>query len=201
MAREAQDPLHRGTGARAPATAAPATLAKAFVQQMSTATLADGLIPGAAWKRGAGYLLDLLALWALIGLLSGGRIVTWAWSWGMLATRDFHFVLAAWVVLIGAHYLYFVWTGRWLGRSLGQRLFGLAVIRPDASPLQHEAWGQRSSRKLRYLVPVLGPLWFGGRDLWLVERSAHHRSSLDAAAGTVVVESSSLPPSTRALLR
>ena len=164
-------------------------------------TLGDGMVIGRALHRGAAYAMDLITVLFVVNLLSGFKLVLWAWSFSLLLTWQFHYVLASWGVIVAAHYLYFAWTGGWLGRSLGQRMFGLAVSRPDGALLDSVAWRQRSWRKCRYVVPLIGLLGWGLLDTLRAARGAHHRTGLDVSTDTVVVVAASLPPDSRTLLR
>ena len=87
-----------------------------------------------------------------------------------------------------------------MGRSLGQRWFGLAVVREDGEPLQRSDCGRRSISKLRYLIPLLN-LYFLYVDGRYIRTRHTHQSSIDLACASIVVVANSLPPAKRIHLR
>ena len=107
----------------------------------------------------------------------------------------------AWIGFVGINGAYFQLTGIWLGRSLGQRWFGLAVTNADATPMSSPRWGPRSWWKILYAAPIVGPLFFGLGDLWRIHNDESHQSLPDRMLGTIVVHMNSLPAATRRFLR
>jgi hypothetical protein len=162
--------------------------------------LPAGIVLGSSWKRVAAFLLDQMLIMALLGLLTRGGILL-AWDLSLLASEYWWVLLLDWVLIFCAHWLYHKYTCRWLGRSLAQRLFGLAIVSSDATLLDRSLWGRRSAGKLRYLIPLLGQLWFAPRDILLIHRRHTHQSSLDLAVGSAVVVADSLPRESRLALK
>ena len=161
----------------------------------------EGVLLAPAWKRCAAYILDVLVINFLAGIMSKGRLLMVAWNLGTLTSPLFWAVLLSWAVILSLHWLYFKYTGLWMGRSLGQRWFHIALVHHDATPLGNSHWGRRSFAKLRYAIPVIGQFWWGLRDLLRIRNHQQHRSSIDEKHNTAAAIDWSLPPATRALLR
>jgi hypothetical protein len=122
-----------------------------------------------------------------------------------LLTEGFRYsagFLVSWSVFFIAHYLYFKYTGRAFGRSFAQRGFRIAIVHDNGTLLEQHHWGPRAFGKLFYLLPILGVLWFGLRDV-LRGRSkeGEYRTSLDVKNHTVAAVDWSLPSETRLRLR
>ena len=110
--------------------------------------------------------------------------------------------LWSWILFFGAFWLYWKYTGRAYGRSLGQRAFRIALVHDDGTLLPEDHWGPRAAAKLRYLIPFIGWFWFGARDLWKARSSgAEYRTGVDRAHHTVAAVDWSLPSETRHGLR
>ena len=68
--------------------------------------------------------------------------------------------------------------------------------------LEGHHWGPRAVGKLVYLLPVVGVLWFGLRDVLRGRsKNAEYRTSLDVKNHTVAAVDWSLPSETRLRLR
>ena len=105
-------------------------------------------------------------------------------------------------LFFGAFWLYWKYTGRAYGRSLGQRAFRIALVHDDGTLLPEDHWGPRAAAKLRYLIPFVGWFWFGARDLWKARSAgAEYRTGVDRAHHTVAAVDWSLPSETRLGLR
>ena len=66
---------------------------------------------------------------------------------------------------------------------------------------QHH-WGPRAAGKLIYLLPLIGPLWFGLRDAFNARsKDAEYRTAIDKKHHTVAAVDWSLPVETRTKLR
>jgi hypothetical protein len=81
-------------------------------------------------------------------------------------------------------------------RSLGQRMFGLAVVCDDGSGVTGEMWDRRSLRKLIYLLPIVN-LYFGAYEMARISQRHTHQSNIDLEIGTIVAHADSLPPASR----
>ena len=159
----------------------------------------EGTILAPLWKRIFAYILDTAMIMGILVLATGSWVAT-AWSVGLLLSSQWYFVLINWVLILSSNYLYHKYTVHGMGRSLGQRWFGLAVVREDGEPLQRMDCGRRSISKLRYLVPGLNLifLFIDGRH---IRRRHTHQSSIDLACASIVVVANSLPPAKRHSLR
>ena len=135
-----------------------------------------------------------------ISIHGKGPWIAYAWNLDALFSSEWAFVLVNWALILSFNYLYHKYTVHSMGRSLGQRWFGLAVVREDGEPLQRMDCGRRSISKLRYLVPGLNLifLFIDGRH---IRRRHTHQSSIDLACASIVVVANSLPPAKRHSLR
>lgn len=150
------------------------------------------------WKRAAAYLLDLFLLNAVLSIITAGRFSVMMWTWNGVDT--IHILLLHWVIFLTLHWLYFKYTGKSIGRSLGQRWFRIAIVHDDGTILGENHWGPRSFAKLRYAIPIIG--WFIGiADLLKYHKSEDHRTRIDLSNHTVSAVDWSLPQMTRERLR
>jgi len=159
----------------------------------------EGTILAPLWKRISAFILDTTVVMGVL-LIATGSWIAYAWTLGALISAEWYFVLINWALIFGTNYLYHKYTVHSMGRSLGQRWFGLAVVREDGEPLQRSDCGRRSVSKLRYLIPLLNLLFLfiDGRHI----RQRHtHQSSIDLACASIVVIANSLPPAKRHGLR
>jgi uncharacterized RDD family membrane protein YckC len=159
----------------------------------------EGTILAPLWKRIFAYILDTSVIMGVLLLATGSWVAT-AWSVGLLLSSQWYFVLINWILILSSNYLYHKYTVSGMGRSLGQRWFGLAVVREDGEPLQRIDCGRRSVSKLRYLIPGINLifLFIDGRH---IRRRHTHQSSIDLACASIVVVANSLPPAKRHSLR
>ena len=75
---------------------------------------------------------------------------------------------------------------RYTGRSLGQRAFRIAICYDTGTVLGQHHWGPRAAGKLIYLLPLIGPLWFGLRDAFNARsKDAEYRTAIDKKHHTV----------------
>ena len=140
------------------------TLAKQIVSsEQGHASLPDGVILASGVRRMAAFTADVVIVTTILMVATGGRLLD-AWNLTLWGSADFHFALAHALILMVAHWLYWRLTGLAYSRSLGQRLFGLAVIAEDGSALTSEMWDSRSMRKLVLLIPLLN-LYVGAYEL------------------------------------
>jgi hypothetical protein len=132
-------------------------------------------------------------------VVTGGRILN-AWNLTLWNSMDFHYALAHALVIMVAHWLYWRLTGLAYSRSLGQRLFNLAIVAEDGSELTSEMWDSRSFRKLVLLIPLLN-LYVGAYELARISQRHTHQSNVDLHVGSIVAHSDSLPPASRRHIR
>ena len=176
------------------------TLAKIAVQsEEGHWPVPEGTILAPLWKRISAYILDTTVVMGIL-IIATGYWISYAWSLEALLSAEWYFVLINWTLILSFNYLYHKYTVHGMGRSLGQRWFGLAVVREDGEPLQRMDCGKRSISKLRYLIPGLNLifLFIDGRH---IHRRHTHQSSIDLACASIVVIANSLPPAKRHSLR
>lgn len=188
-------------------TVHPPTPARALV----ASTVPDGMVLAPSWKRCAAYIVDVVAINAVLNLITGGSFVLFQYGFGLIvdAGRDdlgrgpagVTIIIALhWLIYLATHFLYFKYTGRSMGRSLGQRWFALAVVHDDGSPLNDVHWGPRARSKFRYVIPIVGVL-LGMLDAVTIHRGEDHRTGVDMRNHTIVALERTLPASTRHVLR
>ena len=176
------------------------TLAKIAVQaEAGHWPIPEGTILAPLWKRISAYMLDTIVVMGVL-LIATGSWIAYAWNLDALFSSEWEFVVVNWALILGSNYLYHKYTVHGMGRSLGQRWFGLAVVREDGEPLQRMDCGRRAISKLRYLIPGLNLifLFIDGRH---IRRRHTHQSSIDLACASIVVIANSLPPAKRHSLR
>ena len=174
----------------------PGTMAQAAV----AATAPEGMLIAPIWKRVVTLGLDGFLISIILWFFTQGMLFSYVFSISLLTTSQAPFVLGSWVVLLTFYWLYFKYTGRQYGRSLGQRAMRIAIVHDDGSLLGINHWGRRAAHKLRYIIPILGQAW----GLWDVYKTWRHetkRSPVDLANHTVAAVDWSLPVNTRNGLR
>jgi uncharacterized RDD family membrane protein YckC len=174
----------------------PGTMAQAAV----AATAPEGMLIAPIWKRVVALGLDGFLISIILWFFTQGMLFSYVFSISLLTTSQAPFVLGSWVVLLTFYWLYFKYTGRQYGRSLGQRAMRIAIVHDDGSLLGINHWGRRAAHKLRYIIPILGQAW----GLWDVYKTWRHetkRSPVDLANHTVAAVDWSLPVNTRNGLR
>ena len=132
-------------------------------------------------------------------IATGGNILS-AFRFGLLNTTQWWVVLVNWALIIAAAFLYHKYTIHGMGRSLGQRWFGLAVVREDGERLNREQCDKRSLMKLRYMIPLVNFVFFY-IDAKYIRTRHTHQSSIDLSCASIVVIANSLPPAKRYGLR
>ena len=176
------------------------TLAKQIVaSEGGHASLPDGVILASGVRRLAAFTADVVIVTTILMVATGGRLLD-AWSLTLWASSDFHFALAQALILMVAHWLYWRLTGLAYSRSLGQRLFGLAIVAEDGSALTSDMWDSRSFRKLLLLIPLLN-IYVGAYELARISQRHTHQSNVDLHVGSIVAHSDSLPPASRRHIR
>ena len=176
------------------------TLAKIAVQEQEGHwPVPEGTILAPLWKRISAYVLDSAVVMGVL-VIATGSWVAYAWNFGAILSSEWYFVVVNWLLIIQMNYLYHKYTVSSIGRSLGQRWFGLAVVREDGEPLHRSDCGRRAISKLRYLIPVVN-LYFLYKDGQFIRKRHTHQSSIDLACASIVVVANSLPPAKRSHLR
>lgn len=156
--------------------------------RVAEAPPADGLALGTRWSRLGAALIDLVIgigaylaatplVVAMLGLLSRNQLANGLWM--MAGSQALGFLL---FVLL---------HGWWLlrrGQTIGKRIVGLRILRPDGQPAS--GWrllGLRyGSGFLMMLVPLVGPL-YALVDVLLIF-GPQRRCLHDSIAGTIVVQ-------------
>ena len=112
------------------------TLAKVAVQSEGGHwPVPEGTILAPLWKRISAYMLDTVVVMGVL-IIATGSWIAYAWNLDALFSSEWAFVLVNWALILSFNYLYHKYTVHSMGRSLGQRWFGLAVVREDGEPLQ-----------------------------------------------------------------
>ena len=171
-------------------------------------SIPEGTILARVTTRAFAYIMDTIFVMGVLYLLTsilGGQAasIVQAYNLGLLLSggRGTALFIVNWFLIFGANYLYHKYTGIRFGRTLAQRWLGLAVVREDGSALTRLDWDKRALRKIRYVVPVIGLLWFGIRDSLLIQKRHTHQSSIDLTVGSIVVDGNSLSPTFRKHLK
>ena len=171
--------------AATPSSAPPATPSAAAVVAAGPAAPAPGTREARAGhyagivSRSASFVLD--AVFFTIGSLGTIFVIdaVWALLKGDTFTMDTTSLLPETVFLVGS-YVYF--AGAWwiFGRTLGEAIFGLRVVRGDGRRVKF------LRATVRFIFPTLGVGFFGLGFLWiLVDR--RRRTWGDIVARTVVI--------------
>ena len=189
----------------------PGTMAEDPVTIVKGGTLAQNIIGSApegmliapSWKRVLAFMLDVMLISIVLSffdpkLMTNLGNIEWLMQGGRYSVA----VMLSWFVFAAAFYLYFKYTGQTMGRSLAQRGFRIAIVHDNGTMLEHHHWGPRAVAKMVYLIPVLGPLWFGLRDTFSAgSTDAEYRTAVDRKHHTVAAVDWSLPSETRLRLR
>ena len=160
----------------------------------------EGTILASGVSRVAAFSVDVVIVTTILMVVTGWRIMD---AWNITLWKefpDFHFALAMAVILLTAHWLYWRLTGLRYSRSLGQRMFGLAVLAEDGSAMTNAMLDERAARKLIFLIPVLNVV-FGIIELRRISSRHTHQSNIDLHVGSIVVHADSLPPANRKHVR
>ena len=159
----------------------------------------EGTILASGVSRVAAFSVDVVIVTTILMVVTGWRMMD-AWNVKVWFSFDFHFALAMAVILLTAHWLYWRLTGLRYSRSLGQRMFGLAVLAEDGSAMTNAMLDERAARKLIFLIPVLNVV-FGIIELRRISSRHTHQSNIDLHVGSIVVHADSLPPANRKHVR
>lgn len=159
----------------------------------------EGTILASGVSRVAAFSVDVVIVTTILMVVTAWRIMD-AWNITLWSSPDFHFALAMAVILLTAHWLYWRLTGLRYSRSLGQRMFGLAVLAEDGSAMTSAMLDERAARKLVFLIPVLNVV-FGIIELRRISSRHTHQSNIDLHVGSIVAHADSLPPANRKHVR
>ena len=159
----------------------------------------EGTILASGVSRVAAFSVDVVIVTTILMVVTRWRIM-YAWNITLWFLPDFHFALAMAAILLTAHWLYWRLTGLRYSRSLGQRMFGLAVLAEDGSAMTSAMLDERAARKLIFLIPVLNVV-FGIIELRRISSRHTHQSNIDLHVGSIVVHADSLPPANRKHVR
>ena len=159
----------------------------------------EGTVLASGVSRVAAFSVDVVIVTTILMVATRWRIMD-AWNITLWSSPDFHFALAMAAILLTAHWLYWRLTGLRYSRSLGQRMFGLAVLAEDGSAMTNAMLDERAARKLVFLIPVLNVV-FGIIELRRISSRHTHQSNIDLHVGSIVVHADSLPPANRKHVR
>ena len=176
----------------------PGTMAQAAI----ASTAPEGMLIAPIWKRIVALCLDAFLITLIVALVdsSSGYFYISLMSLNSLLTKDAPYVIAAWIMHITFYWLYFKYTGRYYGRSLGQRAMRIAIVHDDGSLLGISHWGRRAAHKIKYIITFIGVL-LGLWDALMTSRHETKRSPVDLANHTVAAVDWALPATTRGGLR
>ena len=155
----------------------------------------EGTILASGVRRTAALSVDIIIVTTTLMVVSNWQIMN-AWNLTLWASSSFHHALAMVAILLVSHWLYWRLTGLRYSRSLGQRMFGIAVLAEDGSAMTSQMWDQRAWRKLVFLIPILNIIQ-GVRELARISQRHTHQSNIDLHVGSIVAHADSLPPANR----
>lgn len=155
----------------------------------------EGTILASGVRRTAALSVDIIIVTTTLMVVSRWQIMN-AWNLTLWNSPDFHYALGMAFILLVGHWLYWRLTGLRFSRSLGQRMFGLAVLAEDGSAMTSQMWDERAARKLVFLIPILNMIQ-GARELNRIAKRHTHQSNIDLHVGSIVAHANSLPPANR----
>ena len=155
----------------------------------------EGTVLASGIRRIAALSVDVVIVTTILMVASRGQIID-AWNLTLWNSTNFHYALAMAGLILVSHWLYWRLTGLRYSRSLGQRMFGIAVLAEDGSAMTSQMWEQRALRKLVFLIPILNIVQ-GVRELSRISQRHTHQSNIDLHVGSIVAHADSLPPANR----
>ena len=155
----------------------------------------EGTVLASGIRRIAALSVDVVIVTTILMVASRGQIID-AWNLTLWNSTNFHYALAMAGLILVSHWLYWRLTGLRYSRSLGQRMFGIAVLAEDGSAMTSQMWDQRALRKLVFLIPILNIVQ-GVRELSRISQRHTHQSNIDLHVGSIVAHADSLPPANR----
>ena len=109
------------------------SVAKAIVAESDDHwSVPEGTILASTMRRAVSFVDDEIIVTTIL-MIATRSMIRNAWNLTLWTTPEFHFALAFALVLLTSHWLYWRVTGVIFSRSLGQRMFGLAVVCDDGS--------------------------------------------------------------------
>ena len=168
-------------------------------QEKSNWPMPEGTILAGAGRRAGALVIDMTLLLAILTIATRGRIFD-AWNLRLIPSPDVHYWIAMLMILSFSTWLYFRATGVIFSRSLGQRMFSIAIVAEDGSEMTSNMWDKRSMGKLLFLIPLYN-LYHAAYEIQRIRQRHTHQSNLDRRIGSIVVISNSLPPALRRHLR
>jgi len=172
--------------------------------QQALSNAPEGMLIAPVWRRVTAFALDVLVIALVIEVLTQFQFrnviesVYYLWESPRYALT----YVMTWVIFLLALWLYWKYTGRAYGRSLGQRALRIAIVHDNGTLLELHHFGPRAFDKLRYMIPIIGVIWFGMRDILRARsKSAEYRTSVDVNNHTVAAVDWSLPSDTRLNLK
>ena len=151
----------------------------------------EGTILASGVRRTAALSVDVVIVTTILMVATSGQIID-AWNLTLWASSSFHHALAMVAILLVSHWLYWRLTGLRYSRSLGQRMFGIAVLAEDGSAMTSQMWDQRAWRKLVFLIPILNIIQ-GVRELARISQRHTHQSNIDLHVGSCLLYTSPSP--------
>ena len=109
----------------------PGTMAQAAV----AATAPEGMLIAPIWKRIVALALDMFLLTLILAVSTKTLFFNYLMAIDLLITSQGPYVMGAWIIHLTLYWLYFKYTGRTYGRTLGQRAMRIAVVHDDGSLL------------------------------------------------------------------
>ena len=155
----------------------------------------EGTVLASGIRRIAALSVDVVIVTTILMVASRGQIID-AWNLTLWNSTNFHYALAMAGLILVSHWLYWRLTGLRYSRSLGQRMFGIAVLAEDGSAMTSQMWDQRALRKLVFLIPILNIVQ-GVRELSRISQRHTHQSNIVLHVGSIVAHADSLPPANR----
>ena len=172
--------------------------------QQALANAPEGMLIAPVWRRVTAFALDVLVIALVIDVLTQFQFrnvipsIYYLWESPRYALA----YAMTWVIFLTALWLYWKYTGRAYGRSLGQRALRIAIVHDNGTLLELHHFGPRAFDKLRYMIPIIGVIWFGMRDILRARsKAAEYRTSVDVNNHTVAAVDWSLPSDTRLNLK
>ena len=102
----------------------PGTMAQAAV----AATAPEGMLIAPVWKRVVALSLDAFLVTLILALFARMVFFNYLMAVDLLLTSQAPYVVGAWIIHLTFYWLYFKYTGRSYGRSLGQRAMRIAIV-------------------------------------------------------------------------
>ena len=112
----------------------------------------EGMLIAPVWRRIAAFAIDVIAMSLLLHVMTRFTFLEILISWSYL-TEDVRYAssfLMTWAIFFASLWLYWKYTGRAYGRSLGQRAFRIAIVHDNGTLLSRTL---RSSSVSQVAIP------------------------------------------------